>query len=229
MTSGLRVLIADDHALLRKGLISALDDLGEEVEVCYEAENADQVMDALSMEPDLDLILLDLLMPGAKGFELLSKVCGESPGVPVVVLSATEDTGHMRKALDCGASGFICKSAGHELMLSALGLVLAGGVYVPAELLQAQADPPKAEIRPATDPQGTHSLQSLTERQREVFKLLSQGRSNKQIARELRISQNTVKIHVAAILRKLAAANRTEAVALGRELSFDLGEPSLPG
>jgi DNA-binding NarL/FixJ family response regulator len=105
MTSGLRILIADDHALLRKGLISALDDLGEEVEVCYEAENADQVMDALSMEPDLDLILLDLLMPGAKGFELLSKVCGESPGVPVVVLSASEDTGHMRKALDCGRIG----------------------------------------------------------------------------------------------------------------------------
>jgi DNA-binding NarL/FixJ family response regulator len=223
----LKVLIADDHALLRDGLISALVGLGEEAATCYEAEDAAQVMDALATHPDLDLILLDLFMPGANGFELLSSICDEAPGVPVAVLSGSEDIAHMRKALDCGASGFIPKSSDRDLMLSALRLILAGGVYVPSDLIQAGAQAAEGLAPAASD--SARTVATLTARQQEVLRLLVQGRSNKQIARELGVSQNTVKVHVAAILRSLGAANRTEAVALARDLELKPGDVRLPG
>lgn len=223
----MKVLIADDHALLRDGLTSILAGLGEAGATCYEAEDAAQVMERLTSHPDLDLILLDLFMPGANGFELVSNVCGQAPGVPVAVLSASEEVAHMRKALDCGASGFIPKSSSRELMLSALHLILAGGVYMPCDLIQAGAEGSAGRMRRAPDapPSGT----ALTPRQEDVLRLVGQGRSNKQIARELRVSQNTVKVHVAAILRALGAANRAEAVALARDLDLRPRDARLPG
>jgi DNA-binding NarL/FixJ family response regulator len=168
---------------------------------------------ALATHCDLDLILLDLFMPGANGFELLSQVCGSATAAPLVVLSGSEDVAHMRKALDCGAAGFIPKSAPRAVMLSALRLVLAGGVYLPPELMQAP--PPSAARNAAPD-----NLGALTERQREVLMRLSQGLSNKQIARDLGLSENTVKVHVAAILRALGASNRTEAALQARALGI---------
>jgi len=216
----MKALIADDHALLRVGLTSALAQLGDGPPVCLEAEDASQVMETLSVHPDLDLVLLDLFMPGANGFELLSNVCNTAADAPVVVLSASEDTAHMRKALDCGASGFISKSAPRDVMISALRLVLAGGIYVPPDLVRAQLQ----DV--GNGPAGEIAAAALTARQRDVLKLLGLGRSNKQIARELDVSENTVKIHVAAILRALGAANRTEAVAVARAQGFDFGDYS---
>lgn len=213
----MKVLIADDHAMLRIGLINSVTQLEEEA-TAYEAEDSRGVMDALAAHPDLDLILLDLFMPGANGFELLSKVCDATAGTPVVVFSASEDTAHMRKALDCGAAGYIPKSAPREVMLSALRLVLVGGVYVPPDVVSAP--PPQAESRPAEGPAGQCAA-ALTARQQDVLRLLGQGRSNKQIARALDLSENTVKIHVAGIMRTLGAGNRTEAVMLAREQGFD--------
>jgi DNA-binding NarL/FixJ family response regulator len=210
----LKVLIADDHALLRTGLIDAVAHLHPEP-AALEAADAAQVMDILSAHPDLDLVLLDLFMPGANGFDLLSRVCGSAIGAPVVVLSASEETAHMRKALDCGAAGFIPKSAPREIMLSALRLVLAGGVYVPPDVIHAPQRGRSEAIPPPVDP-GV-----LTARQQQVLRLLGLGRSNKQIARDLDLSENTVKIHVAGILRTLGAGNRTEAVMRARERGFD--------
>ena len=213
----MKALVADDHALLRTGLVDALSRLDPEP-IAYEASDAEQVMRLVSAHPDLDLILLDLFMPGANGFELLSRVCAAAAGAPVVVLSASDEPSHMRKALDCGAVGFIPKSTGREVMLSALGMVLAGGTYVPPELVLA---PPPQE-------HGSLRLQGLgagaamlTARQKDVLRLMGQGRSNKQIARDLDLSENTVKIHVAGVLRALGAANRTEAVMRARESGFD--------
>ncbi len=215
------MLVADDHALLRTGLIEALS-LLHPAPTVYEASDAEQVMEILGAHPDLELILLDLFMPGANGFELLSRVCAATSGAPVVVLSASDDASHMRKALDCGAAGFIPKSAAREVMLSALGLVLAGGIYVPPDLLHAPAPPEYDGPLPlGSDEVGT----TLTARQQQVLRLIAQGRSNKQIARDLDLSQNTVKIHVAAVLRALGAANRTQAVTLARERGFDLSGP----
>jgi DNA-binding NarL/FixJ family response regulator len=188
----------------------------------YEASDANEVMGILSAHPDLDLILLDLVMPGANGFDLLSQVCDAASGASVVVLSASDDTAHMRKALDCGAAGFIQKSTAREVMLSALRLVLAGGIYVPPDLVHAPATSEGAGPPPlGSEETGT----TLTTRQRDVLRLIAQGRSNKQIARDLDLSQNTVKIHVAGVLRALGAANRTQAVMLARERGFDFGLP----
>jgi DNA-binding NarL/FixJ family response regulator len=215
----LKTLVADDHALMRAGLVQALSGIHPE-STAYEASDAEEVMEIIRAHPDLDLILLDLFMPGANGFDLLSRVCSEAGGAPVVVLSGSDDPAHMRKALDCGAAGFIPKSAAPAVMFTALGLVLAGGIYVPPDLVHAP------------DPRGSDSLappgsasEVLTARQQDVLRLVGQGRSNKQIARDLALSENTVKIHVAAILRTLGAANRTEAVMLARERGFDFDLP----
>ncbi len=215
----MKVLVADDHALLRTGLVDALSRLDPEP-TAYEAADAEEVMRLVSARPDLDLILLDLFMPGANGFELLSRVCAAAAGVPVVVLSASDEPGHMRKALDCGAVGFIPKSTGREVMLSALGLVLAGGTYVPPELVLA---PPTQEHGSLPLHGFGSGVATLTARQKDVLRLIGQGRSNKQIARDLDLSENTVKIHVAGVLRALEAANRTEAVMRARERGFDFG------
>lgn len=219
----LKVLIADDHALVRAGLAEALAHLAGSPAL-LEAADAREVLATVGANPDLDLILLDLLMPGANGFELLSRVCGVVGETPVVVLSASEDTDHMRKALDCGAAGYIPKAAAAEVMLSALHLVLAGGIYVPPDLVHA---PPAGQANLTGPAIADHAagLDALTPRQCEVLRLIGQGRSNKQVARDLDLSQNTVKIHVAAILRAFGAANRTEAVMRARELGFDFHRP----
>lgn len=214
----MKVLIADDHALVRTGLIQALTAI-ERKPTTYEAADAAQVLDTLAAHPDLDLILLDLYMPGANGFDLLSQVCGSATAAPVVVLSGNEDAGHVRKALDCGAAGFIPKSTGREVMLSALRLVLAGGIYLPPDLIHAPPPPMPEPIHPGEA--SGQDLASLTERQREVLRRLGQGYSNKQIARDLGVSENTVKVHVAAILRALGASNRTEAALRARDLGLN--------
>lgn len=213
----MKVLIADDHALLRTGLAAAIANLDPQAST-WEATDAAGVLQAIDAHPDIDLILLDLFMPGADGFELLTKVCGGLCSAPVVVFSASEETAHMRKALDCGAAGFITKSTTRDIILSALQLVLAGGIYLPPELLQG---PTTAALQsPAGD-----WTDRLTPRQQEVLRLLGQGCSNKQIARELDLSENTVKIHVAGILRAARAVNRTEAVMQARAQGFDFSTP----
>lgn len=209
----MKVLIADDHTLLRAGLATTIAHLDPGART-YEAADAAEVLATIGAHPDIDLILLDLYMPGANGFALLSKVCGGPCAAPVVVFSGSEEPAHMRQALDCGAAGFITKSTAREVVLSALRLVLAGGMYVPRELLQT---PAAGELRAPME----GWTDKLTPRQQEVLRLLGQGRSNKQIARTLDLSENTVKIHVAGILRAAGAANRTEAVMQARELGFD--------
>ncbi len=211
------MLLADDHALVREGLKHTLSGLAPEVEF-REAASAAEVFDCIARNPTIDIVLLDLVMPGSRGFELLTRVCDDHPELPVVMLSGSADPVKMRKALDIGAAGFITKSATAEVMLSALRLVLAGGIYVPPDMLRGgsgvtdqavRVDPPNAS-RPGNPT-------ALTARQREVLACLGQGKSNKQIARELDLSENTVKIHVAAILRLLGVDNRTQAAVLARE------------
>ncbi len=211
----MKVLIADDHALVRTGLIDALTGLTPELDP-IEATDASEVMQRLVDIPGLDLILLDLFMPGANGFQLLGKVCSAAVTVPVVVLSASESAEHVRKALDSGAAGFVPKSADRELMLSALRLVLAGGIYVPAEVMQSADWSSAAAGAPPSSERA-----ALTARQQDVLRLLGRGLSNKQIARALTLSENTVKAHVASVLRQLGANNRTEAVVRAQEQGFD--------
>lgn len=220
----MKILIADDHSLVRQGLKLELLELSAEATI-LEAADAGTVYEVLSGHPDIDLVILDLHMPGANELDLLSSLCNKYPDIPVVVLSAAESPRIMQRAIDRGAAGFIPKSAANEVLLSALQLVLSGGVYIPSQMI-------------GETPHGTHTSQDntgaprrstslrpvLTDRQNDVLQLLSGGDSNKVIARKLGLSEHTVKIHLTAIFKTLGVSNRTEAAIASRELGLQYRE-----
>ena len=227
----MKVLLVDDHRLIIEGVKLKLAELDPAVETVV-AMNLDELEQALATHADsLDLALLDIAMPGTQGFEHVARLRAEAPGLPVIVLSGSEDAELMRALMDLGVLGFIPKAYSPDVMLSAIRLVLAGGLYIPPLLLasaQAQGWQPGAGS-PASPGRDTaphaseaHSLdglrQLLTERQVDVMRLLSQGKPNKLIARDLGISEGTVKIHLAAIFRALNVRNRVEAVVASRKL-----------
>ena len=213
----MKILVADDHDLVREGLRYALQALAPEAEI-LEARSAAEVQNIVALNLKLDLVVLDLVMPGAGGFDLLCKLCDRLANTPVLVLSASDDAATMRRVLDCGAAGFVPKHTPHEVMLGAFKLVMSGGVYVPPALLMrsGEANAFATMLQPADFPSiatGHAALYAeLTVRQREVLGLLERGLPNKQIARQLGLSEHTVKIHVTAILNALGVSNRTQAV-----------------
>ena len=208
----MRVLIADDHPLVRDALARTVRELdpGADVQQVGDFEALLQ----LALAGPADLALLDLNMPGMQGITGLRQLRERLPTLPVVVASGQDDASTIRAVLAAGAAGFIPKSERAEVLLGALRLVLAGGVYVPARTL----DEPPAGVAPLVA-----GVVDLTPRQRDVLRALSRGQPNKLIARELGLTEGTVKIHIAAILRALQARNRTEAVVRARELGFDTG------
>ena len=215
----MKILLADDHALIREGFERALAALDTNT-IFVQAEDRETVLSQLKLHDDIDVILLDLFMPGVKGFDLLSEVCDTYSEIPVIVISGTEDIRYMRKSIDNGASGFIPKSASTEIMMSAIQLVISGGVYIPADMLQ-QKPMSKAELGKTPNQALLNEMREastkLTARQKEVLNLMALGMSNKEIARELDVSDHTIKIHVAAVLRLFNSSNRTEAVVLARD------------
>ena len=212
----MKILVADDHALFREGLSYVLARLGEPVET-LQAEDGAAALALAEAHPDVDLVLLDLGMPGVDGLAGLRLLRARCPAVPVVILSGSEEPADVRLALDAGALGFISKSSSPEVMLSALRLVLSGGVYVPPSYIdraQGMAVPITAS---PVDSLG------LTPRQLDVLRLLGRGHSNKEIARILDLAEGTVKLHISAILRTLGVHNRTRAVVAAARL-LGLGE-----
>ena len=199
----MRILVVDDHPLIQVALQHVLEELDAGLEH-FQAHDARTARDVLAVSPSIDLILLDLTLPGCDGFVFLRELRLEWPGIPVLVLSATHDRATIESALDMGAMGFIPKTANANLLLDAMRLVLAGGVYVPTE--SSGFDGPR--VRPVAKP----SELGLTARQADVLKLLVQGKPNKLICRDLRLSEGTVKVHVSAILRALNVHTRTQVV-----------------
>lgn len=209
----MRILVCDDHALFREGLRHVLRELAPGVEI-VPAAGAAEALRAVE-DPALDLVLLDLRLPGEDGLAVLRKIRVLAPTLPVVMLSASESAADARASLEAGASGFVPKSSTAPVLLSALRLVLAGGVYLPALLLDAApGEPVEAHRRRG---------EGLTERQREVLVLLARGLTNREIAQTLAIAEGTVKAHVAAIFEALDVTNRTEAASAMHELG--LGGP----
>lgn len=216
----MRILIADDHRLIVEGVKVKLAELGPGTEFLVTMDVA-ELREAIRREPAPDLALIDLAMPGGEGHAHLAEVIQHLPGVPVIVLSGSEDPGLIKELLAKGVQGFIPKAYSPDVMLSAVRLVLCGGVYVPPMLLPELGHPGAEAATPA---EPATSLEErlrklLTERQIDVLRLLSQGKPNKVIARDLGISEGTVKIHLAAIFRALNVRNRVEAVVASRRVS----------
>jgi DNA-binding NarL/FixJ family response regulator len=225
-----KVLLADDHRLIIEGVKLKLAELDPAVETVV-AMNLDELENLIQLHSaTLDLALIDLAMPGTHGHEHVAMLRTAAPALPVIVLSGSEDVAQMRALMDLGVQGFIPKAYSPDVMLSAIRLVLAGGVYIPPLLLSnAQAQgwqpgDPRVALMAGNSAHGSPSnaldglRKLLTERQIDVMRLLSQGKPNKLIARDLGISEGTVKIHLAAIFRALNVRNRVEAVVASRKL-----------
>jgi DNA-binding NarL/FixJ family response regulator len=209
----MKILVVDDHILIREALRGVLKELRSDA-VVLEASDGGQGMQLMAEHADINLILLDLNLPDRDGFSMLADLRERYLATSVVVLSGQQDRGSVVKALDLGALGFIPKSAHREVMLAALELVFAGGIYIPPEILSRHEPiPAQSPARPAVE--ATRSLPKelgLTERQLEVLALMMRGKSNKAISRVLDVAEPTVKNHITAILKALKVSNRTEAV-----------------
>jgi len=223
----LRIVIADDHAIVREGVIYALKShFGKETEV-LEAEDSVSLMTLLGKHKTIDLILLDLMMPGSRGLSLLKKIGSKWPKYTVVILSASEDAKQMRKSIDLGAGGFIPKSLPREIMMNAIRLVLAGGVYVPPKsLLSVEGDTSYTKGIKNKQLLGSEiSTAKLTDRQKQVLIGIARGKTNKDIGDGLELSEYTIKIHVTAIFKKLQVNNRMQSVLAAQELGlFEPGD-----
>ena len=202
----MKALLVDDHTLFSEGLALLMSQAFEGIE-CLQAASLAQALACGAQHPDLSLGLLDLGLPDSRGLEGLSRLRQALPGPALVVLSADDARPTVLAALDAGAQGFIPKTARPGLMREALAQVLAGEVYLPAALLE-----PRQPAAP-----------ELSERQRDVLRLLVAGRANKEIGRELDLSEATVKTHLAALFRKLGVNTRTQAVVKTASLGLRLG------
>ncbi len=214
------VLIADDHALFRYGISLALESLyGKDVTI-LQASNAEETRRIAHETPSLDLILLDLTMPGLNGISDLKKFIDTLPPIPVVIVSGSRQRATIRSAIECGARGYVLKSSNGEILKHVLPLVLSGELYVPAQAVANEEAGEQFEGSPL-DEAGDFNpdFKSLTPRETQVLKLLTLGYSNKEIARSLGMLEGTVKVHVKSIMKKLGVNNRTQA-AIAANRSF---------
>ena len=199
-----RLLIADDHPLYRGALREAVTGLFERIDIA-EAGTFNEVTELLERGSEVDLVLLDLTMPGVRSFSGLMYLRAQYPSVPVIVVSANDDPAAIRRCMEFGASGFIPKTLGVEVMRDAISCILSGGVWTPPDVdLSAGSDAETAALMTR--------MTTLTPQQVRVLMMLSEGLLNKQIAYQLGVSEATVKAHVSAILQKLGVESCTQAV-----------------
>jgi DNA-binding NarL/FixJ family response regulator len=210
-----QIIVADDHPLFREALKAAVGRLDSETSF-VEADSVATLLVALEAQSDADLLLLDLNMPGAQGFNALAHVRGSRPGLPVVVVSADDDAQTIAGALRYGAQGFIPKSTEAGQIGTAIEAVLAGEIYTPPGF-----HPPRSVPGSDDDLRIARRVAELTPQQFRVLGMLCSGLLNKQIAYELDVSEATVKAHVTAILRKLGVTTRTQAVLAAGRLAVD--------
>jgi len=222
----MKFLVVDDHALIREAMRGVLKELQNDAEV-LEARNCGAALDLIQLHGDLSLVLLDLRLPDRDGFEALSELRERYPAISVVMISAFNDRDNVVRALEAGALGFIPKTESRDVLLGALRLILAGGVYIPPNVLdRAPAVTETPQRRVSSGRQPTPAELGLTERQVDVLGLMMQGKNNKLICRALNLAEPTVKNHVSAILKALEVTNRTEAVLAVAALGWEVMEPT---
>jgi DNA-binding NarL/FixJ family response regulator len=213
----LRIVIADDHALVRGGLGVLIKTLHPDT-VLMECNDFDKVAGALGNPDPVDLLLIDLMMPGMRSIESIQQICANWPDVPVVVVSVKEDMQIIRQALRAGASGYIPKSSTPDVTINAIRLVLSGGIYIPPDALELRSVPGREEeLAALAEAQVSKTAATeempLTPRQIDVLDLIAEGKSNVEIGETLGLTAGTVKMHLTRIYRTLKAKSRTDALA----------------
>ena len=215
----LNILLVDDHALFRVGIKLLLAELVQDVS-CTEAADCASAL-RLPGSPRFDVVLLDLKLPGIDGIEALPALRERFEEAAIAVLSGEEDPATIRRAIDAGAAGYIPKTSSPAVMMAALRLILAGGTYLPPHMLSLSL-PAASKASEAPKPAAENQLPRMTDRQLETLKLAMQGKPNKVIAREMAISEATVKAHLATAFRILGVKNRTEAVFVAARFGLPL-------
>ena len=200
----MKVLLIDDHSLFRDGMQFVLAKLDEAIQI-FNASSYEDAVPFMEENPDMDVVLLDLGLPGLSDIDALKAVRNELPSTPVVVMSSTDDGAKVQQILKMGAQGYIPKSSNTDVLIPALKLVLAGGIYIPTEIMSLLENG-NNQIEQVKTP--------LTPRQQDVLGKLIHGNSNKEIARLLNMAESTVRVHIAAILKALDVTNRTRAAHL---------------
>lgn len=217
MTATYKFLIADDHPLVRDAVARVIREAYPDADV-IEVEDFDTALVHARQDQDIDLILLDLNMPGMNGLTGLLRLRNEQPTIPVVIVSAEEDKQIILQAVSCGAAGFITKSLPRDQMRHAIAQVLEGNIFLPADAMRA---PDSIRKRRHQDQGFTaEQLRLLTRKQLQVLEHMTRGESNKMIAYHLNIAETTVKAHVSAILRKLGVTSRVQAILSANDIDF---------
>ena len=215
-TVPLKILIADDHALVRGGLGALIKTLLPDITI-LECNSFDLVTRKLREESDVDLLLIDLMMPGMQSVESIQFLCNNWPDVPVVVVSVKEDMYLIRQALRAGVTGYIPKSSSPDVTLNAIRLVLSGGIYIPPDALElrnlADEEGERKSVSKAVADEDNGADAGLTPRQLDVMDLIAEGKSNLEIGEELGLTSGTVKMHLTRIYKSLGAKSRTDALA----------------
>lgn len=218
----MKILIADDHSVVRTGLKYVVESLAENVTV-YEASNYYIAQDLVKENHDLDLILLDLSMPGINKLSAITDIRRETPSTPIVIFSAAEDPDTVKETIKMGAQGFIKKSSSREVVIAALNKILAGDIYLP-DSLGSEANITESDndlnFRDPAMRELSIEKSLITPRQREVLLLLMQGESNNDIANSLNLTLATVKTHIANVFLALDVSNRSQAVYKARKLGL---------
>ena len=219
----MKILIADDHELFLKGLEFILEQNLQNTEITT-AHSYSDIFNILENQKDFDLIISDLAMPGANWLNAITQIHETIPETPIIIISAILDKELLQKTLDIGVAGYIPKTASNNLIISAVNLVLAGGMYVPHELLYSSktetfsAEKQKEYVAPlkALEKISQNSIDKnkkrSTDRQIDIVKCIAEGLSNKQIAYKLNLTEGTIKVHITIILKLLNVKNRTSAV-----------------
>ncbi len=212
----MKILIADDHELFLNGLEFVLSSEFKDSQI-IKAKNYNDIFDILSEHSDFDLIITDLAMPGSNWNEALAKIHNQAKDIPVIIISAVFDKEILQQTIEIGVSAYIPKSSSNAVMVSAINLVLAGGVYIPKELLSQPNSNNEVlqeikKLQVLNDGKIKETDKKLTPRQIDVVKAIGRGLSNKLIAYELGLTEGTVKVHVTVILKILGVTNRTAAV-----------------
>lgn len=212
----MHILLVDDHKLFREGMRFVLeeglasDDSSNDTVKLYEAHDSNGAVECIKSNPQIDLVLLDLKIPGNEGMSTLKSIIANFPLIPVVILSASQSRADIKSALDCGAMGFIPKDSSSSAVINAIRLVLSGNIYLPPVFVQDVA----------VNSDGLSASCALTDRQVDVISLMARGMSNKEIASDLELAEATVKMHITNIMRTLEVSNRTQAVIKAERLGL---------